>query len=361
MIDLKRTLSLVVGGIFDPEKTWHDYLPDAENWQKTVFLLVGPLIIFAAVAAYLFGFLGSDASLFGVRPTIMSTVMTMVTSAIAAAVVAFVVSALAGAFGGKNSFALGLAATTLAFIPGYLGQAVTWLPWIGWLLSLGLFVYGLVLLWKVIPVYLAVPDGKRVGHYILSLVATIAAMVILSMTIGRLFHPSVDGPTFDRVTDRAAPGLSSGPAVSSGPGLVSGFARQAELMEAAEDSRFDPPSNGRVSKDQAREFIRVMQRTEELQEEKAARLEDIAKKADSDEEMSLSDFGSMMSGMTEVAGLQTTEIEVVMSSGGNWAEHQWVRESLRTAWIQKDINDAVAHNFELYQKYEEDLSPYIAR
>jgi hypothetical protein len=41
----------------------------------------------------------------------------------------------------------------------------------------------------------------------------------------------------------------------------------------------------------------------------------------------------MMSGMTEVAGLQTTEIEVVMSTGGNWAEYQWVRESLRTAWI----------------------------
>ena len=68
-----------------------------------------------------------------------------------------------------------------------------------------------------------------------------------------------------------------------------------------------------------------------------------------------------MSGMTEAAGLQTTEIEVVMSSGGNWAEHQWVREALRTAWIQKDINATVAHNFELYQEYKEDLAPYIAR
>lgn len=355
MIDLKRTLSLVTGGMFDPDKTWRDYLPEADNWQKTAFLLTGPLIIFSAVVAYLFGFLGSGVSMLGLRPTIMSTLMTIVSSALAAAVVAFVVSAMAGAFGGKRSFALGLAATTFAFIPGYLGQAVTWLPWIGWLLSLGLFIYGLVLLWKVIPVYLAVPVAKRVGHYILSLVATIAVLLILGMTIGRFFYPSVGGPTFDRVTDPAAPGLSSG------SGVVSGFARQAELMEAAENARFDPPSDGRVSKDQVREFIRVMQRTEELQAEKAARLEAIAEKADSDEEMSFSDLGSMMSGMTEVAGLQTAEIEVVMSSDGNWAEHQWVRESLRTAWIQKDINDAVAHNFKLYQEYEEDLSPYIAR
>jgi hypothetical protein len=36
-----------------------------------------------------------------------------------------------------------------------------------------------------------------------------------------------------------------------------------------------------------------------------------------------------------------------------------VRESLRTAWIQKDINDAVAHNYRLYQEYEEDLAEHI--
>ncbi|MCP4301747.1 MAG: YIP1 family protein, partial [Gammaproteobacteria bacterium] len=341
---------------FDPEQTWRGYLPEAENWQKTVFLLTGPLIIFAAVAAYIFGFLGSDISLFGrFRPTIVSTILTIVTSAIAAAVVAFVVSALAGAFGGKNNFALGLAATTFAFIPGYLGQAATWLPWIGGLLALGLFIYGLVLLWKIIPIYLAVPDKKRVGHYILSLVVTIAAMFILSMTIGRFLYPSMDGPSFDSVSERPTSGSSSG------AGMVSGFARQAELMAAAEEDRYDPPSNGRLSEDQVREFIRVMQRSDELQQEKTARFKELAEKADSDEEVSLSDLGSMMSGITEAAGLQTSEIEVVKSAGGNWAEHQWVRESLRTAWIQKDINDAVAHNFELYQKFEAELSTHIAR
>ena len=53
MIDLSRTLSLVKGGIFDPEKTWRDYLPEAGNWQKTALLLTGPLVVFAAIVAYL--------------------------------------------------------------------------------------------------------------------------------------------------------------------------------------------------------------------------------------------------------------------------------------------------------------------
>lgn len=356
MIDLKRTLNLVGGGIFDSEQTWRNYLPEADNWQKTAILLTGPLIVFAAVAAYIFGFFGSDLSLFGqFRPTIVSTIMAMVISAIAAVVIAFIVGALAGAFGGKNNFALSLAATTFAFIPGYIGQAVTWLPWIGGLLAFGLFIYGLVLLWKVIPVFLEVPDGKRVGHYILSLVAIVAAMFVLSMTVGRFLYPSAGGPSFDSVSHVPATGSSSG------TGMFGGMARQAELMAAAEKDRFDPPSDGRLSEKQVREFIRVMTRAEELQQEKMEKIQAIADKADRDEDVSFRDLGSMMSGITEAAGLQTSEIEVVKSAGGNWAEHQWVRESLRTAWVQQDINDAVAHNYALYQEFEEPLSRYIPR
>ncbi|MGI9248691.1 MAG: EF-hand domain-containing protein, partial [Woeseiaceae bacterium] len=221
------------------------------------------------------------------------------------------------------------------------------------LLAFGLFIYALVLLWKVIPVFLTVPDNKRVGHYILSLVTIIAAMMIFSMTIGRFLMPSMDGPDFGTVSDTGRPS----PAASSG--MFSGMARQAELIAAAEEDRFDPPSDGRLSNEQVREFIRVMQRTEELQEQKAAKLEELAEKADKNEDMSFKDLGKMMSGVTEVAGLQTAEIEVVKSAGGNWAEHQWVRESLRTAWIQKDINDTVAHNFELYEEFEDELSGYV--
>ena len=334
MIDLKRTLNLIKGGMFDPEQTWRSYVTEAEDWQKTAFLLTGPLIILSAVAAYIFGFVGSDVSLFGgFRPTIVSTLMTLVTSVIAAAVVAFVVSALAGAFGGKSSFALGLAATTFAFMPGYVGQAVTWLPWIGGLLALGLFIYSLVLLWKVIPIYLSVPDGKRVGHYILSLVVTLAAMIVLSITVNRMMGPSMGGPSFESLSERSLPRSEqsmpraerSVPGTPARTGIVGSLARQGELMQAAEEDTFNPPSNGRLSEGQVREFIRVMQRTEELQQEKMDRLKALSEKAESDQEISLSDFGGMMSGMTEVAGLQTSEIEVVKTAGGNWAEHQWVQ------------------------------------
>lgn len=355
MIDLRKTLNLIKGGILDAEQTWQSYLAEAGDWQKTVFLLTGPLILFAAVAGYVFGFVGADTSFFAMpRPTIVSTIASTIMAVLGAGVVAFIFAAVAGALGGKNNFPLALAATSFAFIPGYLSPAISWLPWIGGLLGLGLFIYGLVLLWRVLPTYLGVPEDKRASHFGLSLVASIAAMIVITMTIGRVLMPSMSGPGFAGISDSGRPGSTGD------TGMFGGIARQAEIMSAAEEDRFDPPSDGRVTDRQIREFVRVLARTSEMQDEKAKQLKELAEKMDKNENVSLRDMSTMMSGVTEIAGMQTAEMEVVKSGGGNWAEHQWVRESLRTARIQKDLNETVAHNYKLYQEYEAELSDYLS-
>lgn len=354
MFNPKRTLELVRGALFDPEATWRSYLPEATDWKKTAFLLTGPLIVASAVIAYLVGFLQDDSSLFGAgRPTILSTLLQIVIGAIVAGIVALIFNALAGAFRGKSNFALALAATTLAFVPGYIGQAFSGLPWIGFLLAIGLGIYALVLLWQIIPIYLEVPDGKRAGHYILSLLASIVAMIIMTTVLGGIMYTNGVAPTTN-----ADFGANAGE--DAGSGMFGAMARQAELIEKAEADTYTPPSDGELTEEQVQAFIRVMERAEEIELAKEQRLQEIAEKAQGDEQMSISDLGQMMGGMTSLAGLHTAEIEVVTTGGGNWAEHQWVRESLRTAWIQKDINDAVAHNYALYQEYEEQLANHIA-
>ncbi len=355
MIDLNRTMQLVKGALFDREPTWRNYLPEAADWKKTACLLTVPLILASTVLAYLIGLTSSDASFCGqFRPTLTSSALNLVIGAIAAAVVAYIFSYFAGVFGGKHNFALGLAATSLAFVPGYVGSALSWLPWIGTLLSLGLGIWGLILLWRIIPIYLEVPDGKRATHYIVSLVTCIVLSLLLATVVGGSLYGSGAGSAFD--------GVSGGDSSSSGPGgMFGGIARQAELIAAVEEDRYDPPRDGELTDSQVQEFIRVMQRTSEAMTDKAERLQEIAEKADKNEQVSLSDVGDMMSDMTEIAGVNTAEIEVVKSGNGNWAEHQWVKESLRTAWLQKDINETVAHNYALYQKYEEQLAEHITQ
>lgn len=355
MFDLNRTIALIKGALLDSEATWRSYLPEAGDWQKTAFLLTGPLIVVSAVLGYLIGFVGSDASVFGFRPTITSTLVSIVAGAIAAGVVAFIVSAMAGMFGGKSSFALGLAATSLAFVPGYLGQALRWLPWIGGLVALGLLIYALVLLWRIIPMYLEVPDGKRVGHYILSLLATIVVMFLISMLLRPIIGP--DMSDFHDISDRQSSDSRPG-----GIGGIMGEAmRQGELMAAAEEDRYTPPSDGELDEDQVEEFIRVMKRATEILEDKGERMRQLAERAEREEQMSMSEMSEVMAGATQMMGMNTIELEVVKSSGGNWAEHQWVREALRTAYVQKDINEAVEHNYELYKEYEDELQSFVAR
>lgn len=354
MLDPARTIKLIKGAIFDAEATWKSYLPDANNWQQTAFLLTGPLIVIAGVLGYVFGFFSAGSTMFGFRPTIMSTVAGMLMSAIGAGVAAFIVSALANPFGGKSSFARGLAATSLAFVPGYLGQALNWLPWIGTLLLLGLSIYALILLWRIIPLYLEVPEHKRTGHYIFSLIGILVAMIILSMAMRPIMGPVT--PNTQGFSNTASEGSAPGFG-----GIMGEAMRQGELMTAAEEDVYDAPSDGKLSENQVQEFARVTQRASDIMAEKTARIRELSERADNDEELSLSEMNEIMGGATTMMGMNTIELEIVKSAGGNWAEYEWVKESLRTAYLQKDINESVAHNYALYQKYENELREVVAR
>jgi Yip1-like protein len=355
MFDLKRTLELVKGALFDPEPTWRAYLPVAGDWQKTAILLTGPLIVASTVIAYLISLASGETSMFGMfRPTIISSAMNIVAGALAAGIVAFIFSALAGAFGGKSNFALGLAAITLAFVPGYAGQALAWLPWIGGLLAFGLAIYGLVLLWRIIPIYLEVPDGKRTAHYIVSLIATIVVMMVVGNVTARILYGASPGTMMGRISQLE----TSGGRTDS---LFGGVMRQAEMMAEAEEDRYSPPSDGELTERQVQEFIRVMDRAAELQADKEKRLQALGEKADKDDQLTVGDLGELMGSVTDLAGMQGGQIEVVKTAGGNWAEHEWVRTSLRRAWIQKDTGDAIASNYKLYLEYEAQLARYVAR
>ena len=195
------------------------------------------------------------------------------------------------------------------------------------------------------------PGDKRVLHYIVSLLSSFVCMLLISSLVAALTGHS--GAGSQRYRDDAV----KSPLESTG--LFGGMARQGQLLEAAESDEYRAPADGKISQDQIEEFIRVMDRTRELREQQTARLKAIGDKADQEGGLSISDFGDIVSGAQNMAGLQTAEVEVVKSGGGNWAEHQWVKNALRTAWIQKDGSAAIRHNYRLYQQYEDKLQASI--
>lgn len=345
MIDFKRTLELIKGAIFDPEPTWDGYLPDAEDWKKTAVLLTGPLILGSGVLAFVLDWIFPNRMTFIPDTSLLDMLKGFVIGAVAATIVAFIFAFLAGLFKGKNSFPRALAATTLAFVPSYFGNALVHIPWIGWLLMLALGIYGLVLLWRILPRYLEVPSTSRVGHYILSLVTSVAVFLVM----GFLFGASVMGPRatgFD-MSDGGDAGVSAGTT-----GVFGNLERQGRIIESAEKDSYDPPRNGKLSRSQVEEFVAVMTKTREYQADQARRLEELGDKVEDDD---IASMAEAMSGIAGVANITNAEMEVVKTGGGNWAEHQWVKEQIYVARIQKDINETVAHNYELYREFEDAL------
>ena len=344
MLDLNRTFSLVKGAMFDPDATWDSYLPEAGDWKKTVWLLTGPLIIATGLLSYILAMVFPSRIPFVGSPTLLSMLVGLIGAALGAAFVALVISMLAGLFKGEQSFPKALAATSLAFVPGYAGQILSNLPFIGWLLGLALFVYSLILLWRILPKYMAVPDSARVGHYILSLVGAIAGFVVtgfIATAIG-LNRTSVDYRA--EVTEHQKQERSTG--------MFGSMERVGKIIEAAEADEYDPPSDGELSKSQVKKYVDVMTKTAELRKSQTKDLKKLSERAEGGEVESLSEI---FSGVGSMMQMTNAEMEVVKTGGGNWAEHLWVKEQLRVAMIQKDINKAVKHNYELYQQFESEL------
>ena len=353
MFDPNRTAALTAGALFNSEPTWNSYLPDAVDWKKTALLLTGPLIVLSALLAYVFGLFSDDSSIFGIfRPTISSTLLSIVSAAIGAAVIAFVFSALSGAFGGKSGFALGLAATTLAFVPGYVGRVLSAIPWVGGLLAFVCFVYALVLLWRIIPLYLEVPESKRKLHYVSSLVGTIVVMAVFSMTVGRILNTGMpDSPFADLVEKNSyagAPVADTGSSSNAVPGYLNNMIRQGELFKAASQDRYDPPADGRLSESQVRDYLEVMKKAHEIRVEKGKTLLALDEKVEQQDNVSMAEI---MAASRQATDLAMIEMQIVKESGGNWAEFQWVQRILKYLPSRKDESDAVRHNRALYEKY----------
>lgn len=350
MLDLNKSFVLIRDGLLEPAKTWEAYKAENRDWQQTALLLTGPLVVGAAVLSAILSWMFRSQYLFSQRPGFFGMLLGLVFAVIALALAAFIFSYLAGVFQGKHDFNRGLVAISFAAIPGYLGSVIGTLPWIGLLLAFAASIVSLVYLYRIIPVYLEVPAEKRVPHFAVSLLATLVAMFIIGTILGL---GSVDTRSIRAVHER-------GEGSPAEYGMMGGIGQQAELMAQAEQDRYQPPEDGRVREGQMEAYVDTLRKMADLRARQAANLQELNKKMEGGKEPGLADIGAFTSGMNSMMSLANAEMEVVKSKGGNWAEHLWVRNQLRTAYVQKDLNDAVKHNYALYMEHEAKLKEFNA-
>ena len=338
-IDIQKSLNLIKGALLAPEETWNKYKEEEHTWQETAIVLAVPAIVSSVLLTAIFGWVFSSYTLFGNNGGVVSTILSLIMAFVGIALAAYIFSYFAGVFKGKSDFSKAFAALSLTAVPGYIGNVLGTLPMVGLLFSLGLGIYSLVLLYKIIPNYLEVPEEKRTIHFVVSLLSTFILMVILAFVLG---------------AGSAGNSEQTTTAVSQKSGMFGSFGQHGNIMEAAGKDQYTPPKDGKITQGQMQMLIKTLEKAAAYREEQSKKLASMDKMAKK-EDFSFADLGKLASGMSSAMSMANAEMEIVKTGGGNWAEYSWVKEQLRIAVMQKDINDAVKHNYSQYQKHESAL------
>ncbi|MGD8417659.1 MAG: Yip1 family protein [Pseudomonadales bacterium] len=341
MFDIQATIKWATAVFENWSTAAVDYKATQPTWQQSFFQLTLPLYVAAYIVAGVLALITGGSLLLG-----QLSFGVFLFSALWALgwtfVIAFIFDYLAGTFRGIRSFDSAYAVVALAIVPAAAGTMVSPLPWIGWLLSLAGSIYALVLAYRFLPVFLGIPEDARVKHFALSIIIAIVVNVVVSGIIVSTFAPSM--------MSGAMRGSGTSTSDSVDVGLFGGLGRQADVMEAASQDTWDPPSDGMLTDAQVAAFADSLKKTQALRDRLGKSFEGME-----DKEPSVSD---VLGGVGDAMRLSTAEMEVVKSAGGNWAEHQWVRGQLEVARIQQDINDAVKHNYDLFLKYQDQIEAY---
>jgi len=353
--DFAKTLSLVKGGLMDHQATWSSYLGENRDWKYTATVLTGPLIVASVVLGVILSRMIGGFSYLGYHSNFFAAIFYgLLMSCVGFVISVFVFNYLAGIFKGTSNFSRAFAAISLAAIPSWIGSVLgSLVPWAGSLIMLAGAIISLVFMYKIMPLALAVPGDKRVVHFIVSLVA----IVVLNMIVGAIMGAG------SMNNSRQFGSLSERPATSgtvSGSGVLGEIERQSRLMETAEEAIYDPPNDGELSESQVVAYTKVLKKTRAIHEEYTQNMQELSAemeaKQKAGENPSVSDLKKMYSGFGGVMSANNAEMEVVTTGGGNWAEHQWIKQQLRTAKIQQgEGTAAIEHNYKLYKKYQEDI------
>ena len=146
---LKRALDI----LFRPDAVW-PVIAQEEGGLKEVFLpytvmialvptLMGALLS-AGVFGTIFALMGSGGGL-GFPGALFHGVMEYVYGMVGMVVLSKILEMMAPSFGLKSSWVLSCRLLVYSATPCFLAAAVTWIPFLGWLVSLAAFVWSLVL------------------------------------------------------------------------------------------------------------------------------------------------------------------------------------------------------------------------
>ncbi len=370
-----QLLSRLQRAILQPEPLWEEEVAHAQAWDQFYKSTVLPVIaVVALLSATLFKIFGYHLPMIGiVRPSVTDMLLQIaggiVMYSISLLLLGWIAAWLAGMMGGKNDFNRAVSMLFWISVPSFLGQILGTLPMVGWVISLGMGIYSLVLLYRAIPVFMDVSVTDRVKHFIFFLIASFVVSILLGTTLGRIFtprdmlqsiRPDVIVPPQTEKSTKALPHKSTSKS-SDNPveDYMESMAKgdyNKDVIEKAKQDQFTPPADGRLTKAQVEHFLTLAKKVKIVEKEQAQKLKEKYDKKEQSDEFSITD---VFNGLKDFTSLATLEMKVVKENGGNWAEYTWVKDRVREAYYTPSLSPTTEYNAKLLKGHEDLLKKIL--
>lgn len=172
--------------LLTPKTEWDVINGETATTQSLLIGYVLPLSVVSALGSLLHGLL--FAGTIGLKFFLIGAVIAFVSSIIGFYVSVIIIDALASSFGSEKN--MGKSAQLVAYsgTPSYIGGLLSFIPVIGFLLSLAAWVYGIYLMYLGIGPLKKTPDDKKVVYMIVAFVVMIVLYFVVAAILGAVLY-----------------------------------------------------------------------------------------------------------------------------------------------------------------------------
>lgn len=119
---------------------------------------------------------------YGIVAALIGAVLQFVMAVAGAFVISLIINALAPSFGGAKNGVQAAKVAVYAQTPGWIAGILNIVPGLGLIGTLA-GLYGLYLLWLGLPLLMRVPEDKKVGYFVVVLIASLVVFFIFAMIV----------------------------------------------------------------------------------------------------------------------------------------------------------------------------------
>lgn len=175
--------------LITPKTEWDVINGETATQQSLLTGYVIPLAVVAAVGPLLTGLLWAGA--FGFKFYMVTAIIALVSQVIAFYVSAIIIDLLAPSFGAEKNISKSAQLVAYSATPSYVASLLSFIPIIGWLISLAGWIYGVYIMYLGIGPLKKAPEDKKVVYMIVAFVVMIAIYFIVAAILGGILFAAI--------------------------------------------------------------------------------------------------------------------------------------------------------------------------